>query len=239
MSKLACGLLSDKYSAPEVLPPLPGDEAKGEGKEEKDDDGVTACVSPDMFKALVGKGHAEFSSSRQQDAEEFFRHVLDQLGRTERTAVGATADGKRGVGGKVTSLFKLQLEDRLECDATKKVRYSRRCETVLSLPIPVEEATNKAEVDAYTERQHKRQKLDTGADEELAAALAMSMKDEGGADDVAMAEAKESKEEGKEAKGEDEEEKVKPVIEFESCLRQVCVRWNCPLNISVGSVRWI
>jgi ubiquitin carboxyl-terminal hydrolase 5/13 len=104
MSKLACGLLSDKYSAPEILPPIPGDEAKGEEKEEGKEDSRTACISPDMFKALIGAGHPEFSSARQQDAEEFFRHFLDQLARTERTAVGDIADGKRGVGAKVVKI---------------------------------------------------------------------------------------------------------------------------------------
>ena len=33
-------------------------------------------LSPKMFKALVSKGHPEFSSSRQQDAQEFLQHVI-------------------------------------------------------------------------------------------------------------------------------------------------------------------
>lgn len=30
-----------------------------------------------MFKALISKGHPEFSSNRQQDAQEFFLHLIN------------------------------------------------------------------------------------------------------------------------------------------------------------------
>lgn len=33
-------------------------------------------IRPFMFKSLVGKGHPEFSTKRQQDAEEFFSHLM-------------------------------------------------------------------------------------------------------------------------------------------------------------------
>lgn len=32
-----------------------------------------------MFKALVGKGHPEFSTNRQQDAQEFFLHLINMV----------------------------------------------------------------------------------------------------------------------------------------------------------------
>lgn len=38
------------------------------------------AVRPSAFKALVGRGHAEFSSGRQQDAQEFFEHLLELVG---------------------------------------------------------------------------------------------------------------------------------------------------------------
>ena len=38
-------------------------------------------LKPAGFKALVGKGHAEFATMRQQDAEEFFVHLLTVLRR--------------------------------------------------------------------------------------------------------------------------------------------------------------
>lgn len=34
-------------------------------------------VSLRMFKSLVSRGHPEFSSNRQQDAHEFFLHVIN------------------------------------------------------------------------------------------------------------------------------------------------------------------
>jgi uncharacterized UBP type Zn finger protein len=40
-----------------------------------------AGLKPAGFKALVGRGHAEFSTMRQQDAEEFFSHFLTVLRR--------------------------------------------------------------------------------------------------------------------------------------------------------------
>lgn len=32
-----------------------------------------------MFKTLIGKGHPEFSTKRQQDAQEFFLHIINIL----------------------------------------------------------------------------------------------------------------------------------------------------------------
>ena len=37
-----------------------------------------------MFKMLIGKGHFEFSSNRQQDASEFLLHLLATVQRTDR-----------------------------------------------------------------------------------------------------------------------------------------------------------
>lgn len=34
-------------------------------------------VSPRMLKALVSRGHPEFSSNRQQDAHEFLQHMVN------------------------------------------------------------------------------------------------------------------------------------------------------------------
>lgn len=36
-------------------------------------------IRPQMFKTLVGKGHPEFSTKRQQDAQEFFLHIINIL----------------------------------------------------------------------------------------------------------------------------------------------------------------
>lgn len=34
-------------------------------------------ISPRMLKALVSRGHPEFSSNRQQDAHEFLLHIIN------------------------------------------------------------------------------------------------------------------------------------------------------------------
>lgn len=36
-------------------------------------------IAPRMFKALVGRGHTEFSTNRQQDAQEFFLHFINMV----------------------------------------------------------------------------------------------------------------------------------------------------------------
>ena len=34
-------------------------------------------VAPRMFKSLVGRGHPEFSTNRQQDAQEYLLHIFN------------------------------------------------------------------------------------------------------------------------------------------------------------------
>lgn len=51
-------------------------------------------LKPTSLKTLVGKGHAEFATMRQQDAEEFFGHLLTVIRRYNHQA-GGGAPGKR------------------------------------------------------------------------------------------------------------------------------------------------
>ena len=44
---------------------------------------MTPGIRPWMFRSLIGKGHVEFSTKRQQDAQEFLLHVIEA---TERNA---------------------------------------------------------------------------------------------------------------------------------------------------------
>ncbi len=37
-----------------------------------------------MFKSLIGKGHSEFSTNRQQDALEFMQHLFSLIECSER-----------------------------------------------------------------------------------------------------------------------------------------------------------
>lgn len=137
MAKLGTGLLSGKYSQP------PPENAK---------DKYTKGISPQMFKTLISKGHPDFSTKHQQDAQEYFLHFITTLQRNSRFHVDPS------------DCFKFKVEDRFECMATHKVKYTHRTEYCLPLPIPVETAVNKAEVAAWekkkAEAEAKGERLD-------------------------------------------------------------------------------
>lgn len=131
LTKLGHGLLSGKYS---VL------------AQETDDMGTTNSTSnakqegipPRMFKAVIAASHPEFSTMRQQDALEFFLHLLDQV---EQTNSGRPElDPSR--------CFKFGVEERLLCPSGK-VAYNKRVDCILSLNIPLHEATNKEQLEAF------------------------------------------------------------------------------------------
>lgn len=71
MLKLYDGLLSGRYSRPSAL--------KG--------DAYQAGIRPASFKALIGKDHAEFRTTRQQDAFEFLLWLMDRLDKTYGVAL--------------------------------------------------------------------------------------------------------------------------------------------------------
>ena len=73
-SQICTGLISDRYAV-----------ADGEN--------AAVAVQPRMFKNLVGKGHSEFASARQQDAVEYFQHLLETMTRAERQAKDRLAAG--------------------------------------------------------------------------------------------------------------------------------------------------
>ncbi|GIY58212.1 ubiquitin carboxyl-terminal hydrolase 5, partial [Caerostris extrusa] len=140
MAKLGCGLWSGEYSKPPenvkdpqeavrnfipvgifqifFLQELPG-------------------IKPRMFKNLIGQGHPEFSTKRQQDAQEFFLHLISILERYSRARENP-ADS-----------LKFEVEERIQCSVSKKVKYTTRTDYLLSLPIPLSAATNKDELDAF------------------------------------------------------------------------------------------
>ncbi|XP_055529285.1 ubiquitin carboxyl-terminal hydrolase 5 [Wyeomyia smithii] len=125
MAKLGTGLCSGRYS---VLT---------ENSMDTIDSG--AGIAPTMFKALIGKGHPDFSTKHQQDAQEFFLHLINTLQKHSRHQMDP-ADA-----------FKFSIEDRVECCASGKVMYNRRDEWCLPLQIPLNLATNIAEVKKYEE----------------------------------------------------------------------------------------
>ena len=77
MSKLCDGIFSGKYSEKKIAKKI---EFEGQSEEEKKSiDYTQDGVKPHMFKTLVGKDHKEFKTTLQQDAQEYFHHVLEKI----------------------------------------------------------------------------------------------------------------------------------------------------------------
>lgn len=83
-------------------------------------------IKPAMIKALLGRGHSEFASMRQQDAEEFFQHLVSSLRRLPEA------------NNDPTQSFSYVLEHKLQCTRCGRVRYSEEAiEAGVGLPVPV------------------------------------------------------------------------------------------------------
>ena len=103
------------------------------------EEGSQPGVKPNMFRQLIGKGHHEFSSNRQQDAQEFFLHLLNLMEKAHK---------KTNTAAPFTSL-QFVAEDRTQCGASGQVRYKQRKEEYLPLPVPEESAVNLEQVAEY------------------------------------------------------------------------------------------
>lgn len=135
MHKLADGLLSGRYSHPAkndvTTNPLAHDSPIPIFQE---------GVRPAGFKALIGKGHEEFSTMKQQDSEEFFTHLLKVLRRSLKKSTTPVPDGSDP-----TQVFSFGMEQRLECDDCKKVRYRVDGMDVVSVAVPAVEKSKDGE----------------------------------------------------------------------------------------------
>lgn len=110
-------------------------------------DNKTNGITPASFKRLVGKGHVEFSSNRQQDAQEFLMHLMQLVEKNSRL-----------LGTCPSNCFKFLIEERIECDESRMVRYSERSEFVMALPVPYDYATNLQAVHEYEAMKEKAKK---------------------------------------------------------------------------------
>lgn len=116
---------------------------------------VTPFVAPRRLKTLIGRGHAEFSSARQQDAAEYYQHLVDLLAPVEARQ-GARV-GVRSPADLTASLFTFELEQRLLCTASMHVAYKHVTENMLGLMIPMELAAEEEIDDEQgAERETKR-----------------------------------------------------------------------------------
>ncbi|GFR49487.1 hypothetical protein Agub_g11426 [Astrephomene gubernaculifera] len=136
----------------EELVPLPDDER-------------SHAVRPLSFKWLAGRGHAEFSSGRQQDAAEYFTHLMELISRTEhaqaaRLGISPSSSSAPSPSSlPLPAYFRLSLEDRLQCGESGAVSYRTTPSALLMLQVPLEAAVNSEAVASYRDRQAKRQRL--------------------------------------------------------------------------------
>ena len=115
LRKVADGLLSGRYSRPDPNGFTDDDASHQKG------------LAPSMLKHLVGRGHAEFSTMRQQDAFEFLLHVFKLITRSKHAAPFEDP----------TNSFRFVMEQRLQCLNCKKVRYRTDEQDNISIPVPL------------------------------------------------------------------------------------------------------
>jgi ubiquitin carboxyl-terminal hydrolase 5/13 len=119
LRKIGDGLLSGRYSKPdsdvivsEHSPEVP--QQKG--------------LQPSMFKHLMGRGHEEFSTMRQQDAFELLQHLIKLITRSQHPS-GLTDP---------TQAMRFVLEQRLQCLGCRKVRYSNTEQDSIFIDVPIQ-----------------------------------------------------------------------------------------------------
>lgn len=125
MAKLVVGLASGKYSTQKWTDPIETEPGVFTDKQEYQDG-----VRPMMFKVLASKGHAEFSSPKQQDAYEYFQHLLKVVERNEKNVDG----GKWSP----TTVFDFNLRSKLKCLGCNKVRYTDNKQNSISTMITID-----------------------------------------------------------------------------------------------------
>lgn len=136
LRKIADGLLSGRYSKPDS--DVFTSEPTAEVSHQKG-------LAPAMLKHLVGRGHAEFSTMRQQDAFEFLLHLLKIISRS-----GHPAPSKNPVDA-----FRFVIEQRLQCLSCKKVRYQTNEEEHISIPVPIRRIANDVRMEVDNESKEK------------------------------------------------------------------------------------
>jgi ubiquitin carboxyl-terminal hydrolase 5/13 len=135
MSKLAYGLLSGEYSKQEQIEQNISERLLRPPK----------GIKPITFKSLIGKGHAEFSTKRQQDAHEFFMHLISFIERNLRNDSANNYENP-------TDCLKFKIEERTECAQSNKVKYTYRDEYCLPVPISKDLALNKDKLKEFEQK---------------------------------------------------------------------------------------
>lgn len=118
LRKIGDGLWSGRYSKPDA--DIQASEYSAEIPHQHG-------LAPAMLKALIGKGHEEFSTMRQQDAFELLLHLFSHIEKS-KPAVGGLKDPIED--------FRFVLEQRLQCLGCKKVAYRSDVQDNISVPVP-------------------------------------------------------------------------------------------------------
>ena len=130
LHKLADGLLSGRYSHPRPAGNAPAPPANLSAPAADPTPVFQEGVRPSTFKALIGRGHDEFATMRQQDSEEFFTHFVAAVRRQLK---------RTGAGADPTTVFAFGTEQRLQCGECARVRYRVDAADVVSVPVPKRE----------------------------------------------------------------------------------------------------
>lgn len=83
-----------------------------------------SSISPSMFKTLVGKGSPEFSSMKQQDAQEFLQYLLNMIDQKERSPTSPS------------KCLTYSTEARVQCLECEHVQYQHIESSSIILRIP-------------------------------------------------------------------------------------------------------
>uniref|UniRef100_A0A3P8YUJ6 Ubiquitin carboxyl-terminal hydrolase n=1 Tax=Esox lucius TaxID=8010 RepID=A0A3P8YUJ6_ESOLU len=122
------------------------DDAPSDPTQDFKTQGDQVGIAPRMFKALVGRGHPEFSTNRQQDAQEFLLHFINMVERNCRS------------GANPSEAFRFLVEERIVCQQSQKAKYTQRVDYILQLPVPMDQATNTEELH---EAERRREEADS------------------------------------------------------------------------------
>lgn len=138
LRKLADGILSGRYSRPET-----NVHATPDTPEVPHQNGL----SPAMFKHLVGRGHTEFATMRQQDAFEFLLHLFKLINVSNSSTPAQDP----------VQSFRFALEQRLQCMNCKRVRYRVDEQDNISIPVPIRRisSTNAHDDDAKEDKKEE------------------------------------------------------------------------------------
>ena len=151
----------NRYYLPEQAPPdapLPAEDLETQlrkvadgiisGRYSKQDSDVTVSenspevphqrgLAPAMLKHLIGRGHVEFSTMRQQDAFELLLHLFKLISRTQH--VSPQQDP--------IDAFRFAMEQRLQCIKCKRVRYKTDEQDNISIPVPIRRIPKEARME--------------------------------------------------------------------------------------------